>query len=243
MQSPPFPRYLVSPRSKYSYSPQHHILKHPQLSFSLNVSDQVSHPYKITGNIIVSPISLPASKQAPLFRCIYLKTFRHSAAEHGASTRILHLTLFLSSVLISVQVFLHLLASSSTFLRHVSLGLPLFRLPWGFHSTACLAMSSDSFRTVWLSYPHSHLLISRSILGYFLNSLTPNEPYMGRTAPLTSKHCILYIYSKNIGTEYFKHALYSPSFSLQSAVCFIILTCLVLVLFKFYIEDVLKLKK
>ena len=33
---------------------------------------------------------------------------------------------------------------------------------------------------------------------------------MGRTAPLTSKRCILYIYSTNIGTEYFKHALYSP---------------------------------
>jgi len=36
---------------------------------------------------------------------------------------------------------------------------------------------------------------------------------MGRTAPLTSKRYILYIYSKNIGTEYFKHALYSPFFS------------------------------
>ena len=31
--------------------------------------------------------------------------------------------------------------------------------------------------------------------------------------PLTSKRCILYIYSTNIGTEYFKHALYSPFFS------------------------------
>jgi len=31
MQSPPFPRYLVPPRSKYS--PQHHILKHPQVPF------------------------------------------------------------------------------------------------------------------------------------------------------------------------------------------------------------------
>ena len=40
-----------------------------------------------------------------------------------------------------------------------------------------------------------------------LNRLTPNDPYMGRTAPLTSKRCILYIYSTNIGTEYFKHAL------------------------------------
>jgi len=36
---------------------------------------------------------------------------------------------------------------------------------------------------------------------------------MGRTAPLTSKRCILYIYSINIGTEYLKNALYSPFFS------------------------------
>ena len=66
---------------------------------------------------------------------------------------------------------------------------------------------------------------------------------MGRTALLTSKRCILYIYSTNIGTEYFKHALYSPFFSLQNAVCFIMLTCLVPVLFTFYVQCVLKLKK
>ena len=45
-----------------------------------------------------------------------------------------------------------------------------------------------------------------------VNCLMPNDPYMGSTAPLTSKRCILYIYSTNIGTEYFKHALYSPFF-------------------------------
>ena len=39
-----------------------------------------------------------------------------------------------------------------------------------------------------------------------INCLTPNDPYMGRTASQTSKYCILYIYSTNIGTEYFKHA-------------------------------------
>ena len=55
--------------------------------------------------------------------------------------------------------------------------------------------------------------------------------------------CILYIYSTNIGTKYFKHGVYSPHFSLQNAVCFIILTCLVPVLFTFYIQGVLKLKK
>ena len=77
-----------------------------------------------------------------------------------------------------------------------------------------------------------------------INRSTPNDPYMGRIAQLTSKRCILYIYSTNIGTEYFKHGLYSPFFfSLQNAVCFIMLTCLVPVLFTFYIQSVLKLKK
>jgi len=77
----------------------------------------------------------------------------------------------------------------------------------------------------------------------YLNRLTPNDPCMGRTAQLTSKCCILYIYSTNIGTEYFKRSLYSPSFPLQNAVCFIMLTCLVPVLFIFHIQSVLKFKK
>ena len=46
---------------------------------------------------------------------------------------------------------------------------------------------------------------------------------------------ILYIYSTNIGTEYFKNGIYSPFFPLINAVCFIILTYLVPVLFTFYI--------
>jgi len=41
---------------------------------------------------------------------------------------------------------------------------------------------------------------------YIINNLTPNGHYMGRTAQLTSRCCILYIYSTNIRTEYFKHA-------------------------------------
>jgi len=72
--------------------------------------------------------------------------------------------------------------------------------------------------------------------------LMPNDHYSGRTAPLTSKRCILYIYSTNTGTEYFKHGIYSPFFPLQNAVCFINLTYLVPVLFTFYIQSVLKLK-
>ena len=76
-----------------------------------------------------------------------------------------------------------------------------------------------------------------------LNPLTPNDDYSSCTAPLTSKRCILFIYSTHIGTEYFKSAIYSPFFSLQNSVCFINLSYLVLVLFTFYIQNVLKFKK
>jgi len=76
-----------------------------------------------------------------------------------------------------------------------------------------------------------------------INPLTPKDPYSGRTAPLTSKRCILCIYSTNTGIEYFKHGIYYPFFSLQNAVCFIILTYLVPVLFTLYIQSVLKFKK
>jgi hypothetical protein len=76
-----------------------------------------------------------------------------------------------------------------------------------------------------------------------INPLTPNGHYRGRTARLTSKRCILCIYSTNIGTEYFKHGIYSPFLSLQNVVCFIMLTYLVPVLFTFYIQGVLNLKE
>jgi len=75
------------------------------------------------------------------------------------------------------------------------------------------------------------------------NPLMPKDPYNGCTALLISNRCILYIYSTNTDTEYFKHGIYSLVFSLQNAVCFIILTLLVPVLFTFYIQCVLKFKK
>ena len=108
---------------------------------------------------------------------------------------------------------------------------------------------TDSFEylfIIWesVSFSESSVLHGAALIFYsfslqfFLkfNRLTPNDPYRGRTAPLTSERFTLYIYSTNIGTEYFKHGIYSPFFPLQNAVCFINLTYLVPVLFTFYIQ-------
>ena len=46
----------------------------------------------------------------------------------------------------------------------------------------------------------------RITLQMIFNPLGPNDVYIRRTAQLTSRRCILNIYSKNILTEYFKHA-------------------------------------
>ena len=53
-----------------------------------------------------------------------------------------------------------------------------------------------------------------------INPLTQTTPIRGRTAPLTSKRCILYIYSTNIGTEYFKHGIYYPFLSSSKCTLF-----------------------
>ena len=65
------------------------------------------------------------------------------------------------------------------------------------------------------------------------NPLAPNDVYIRRTAQLTSRGCILNIYSTNILTEYFKHAAHSPYFSLQYAVYLIMLSFFVPVIFTF----------
>jgi hypothetical protein len=84
--------------------------------------------------------------------------------------------------------------------------------------------------TIW---PHIFRPLHLSFLLTVSRLMTYIYIYICRTAPLTSRRCILYIYSMNIRTEYFKHAAHSPFFPLQNAVYFIKLPFLVPVLFTF----------
>jgi len=59
----------------------------------------------------------------------------------------------------------------------------------------------------------SDWLVHYVATGKRFNPLTPKDPYSRRTAPLTSEPSILYIYSTNTGTEYFKHGIYGLFFS------------------------------
>jgi hypothetical protein len=56
MQFSRISHHFISLQTKYS--PQHIVLKHPQSMFPLNVRDQVSHPYRTTGKIIVLYIQI-----------------------------------------------------------------------------------------------------------------------------------------------------------------------------------------
>jgi len=77
-----------------------------------------------------------------------------------------------------------------------------------------------------------------------INLLTPNVNYSGRTAPLTSK-VAFYIFIQQIQVLNILNTVYTLRFLFlsQNAVCFIVLMYLVPVLFTFYIQGVLKLKK
>ena len=96
-----------------------------------------------------------------------------------------------------------------------------FNLTLGFHSClplCFLLLRYDHFVTQgrWtamtlLCCPY-RIHCNRQFVTAIFNPLTPNDPYSGRTAPLTSERCILYIYSTNIGTECFKHGIYSSLF-------------------------------
>jgi len=64
------------------------------------------------------------------------------------------------------------------------------------------------------TFPLLHTFASHCYGHENINPLTPNNAYSGHNSTLTSKIFILYIYSTNTGTEYFKHGIYSPFFFL-----------------------------
>ena len=120
---------------------------------------------------------------------------------------------------------------------------PILKIPF---ISVRISLQSKNKNSLYRDYVHPFVLLLPSIAGYgvcliLLGLLTFSRLmtyiyiyiYICRTAPLTSRCCILYIYSTNIRTEYFKHATYSPLFPLQNAVYFIMLPSLVPVLFTF----------
>ena len=93
-----------------------------------------------------------------------------------------------------------------------------------FHVHLAYFVLSFTLRRSRYVYSAAHTVdISVDSSTYNIKPLAPNDIYICSTAQLTSRRCILNIYSTNILTEYFKHAASSPFFSLQDAVYFIML--------------------
>jgi len=69
----------------------------------------------------------------------------------------------------------------------------------------------------YVTVPLSLFLLTFDSIQYVFSPLMPNGYYSGCTAPLNSKRCILYIYSTNTDTEYFKtvFTLHSFLFKMQ----------------------------
>ena len=94
----------------------------------------------------------------------------------------------------------------------------------------CSEIRNKNLAHQLLFYRHNDTIIFSRLMTYIYIYI---YIYICRAAPLISSCYILYIYSTNISTEYFKHAAHSPFFPLQNAVYFIMLPFLVPVLFTF----------
>ena len=91
----------------------------------------------------------------------------------------------------------------------------------------------DNFHNILYTHRIIFIRVNESRTMHLVNPLAPNDVYISHTAQLTSRRCILNIYSTDTLTEYFKHAAHSPFFSLQDVIYFILLPFLVPVIFTF----------
>jgi hypothetical protein len=110
---------------------------------------------------------------------------------------------FLSCIFVSCMVY----GRMCSYQTQPAIDQPAYMDAWKkYHKAACTSLPEDEHLDV--------RNMSKTLqLNSNLNHLTPNGHFSGRTAPLTSRLCILYIYSTNIRTEYFKHAAHSSFFS------------------------------
>ena len=136
----------------------------------------------------------------------FVDEFRWVSPLHYLEKRMTERSSSLVHVASGSAIFTLLLRRRVAFLYRTATCRPLFKpsasLLSTYRQSICVSNFCRTFKVfIWLS------------LIYNVNPLTPNDNYRGRTAPLTSKCCILYIYSTNIGTEYFKHGIYSTFYS------------------------------
>ena len=97
-----------------------------------------------------------------------------------------------------------------------------------------------------LATARQHLKKKHYFSFYILNLLTPNVNYSGRTAPLTSKvafYIYIYIYIKQIYVLNILNMVYTLRFFFSKCSLFHNFIVFGSVLFTFYIQGVLKLKK
>ena len=87
-------------------------------------------------------------------------------------------------------------------------------------SATCITVAKCCLQSRWYSHWQHNLIPIRCthFLTLWIVLLTlwrlTTYIYIRRTAQLTSRRCILNIYSTNILIDYFKHAAHSPFFSL-----------------------------
>ena len=128
--------------------------------------------------------------------------------EHRASTRVHHLTLFSAVPFASSQVRCFLFNSSILVRRQVCWGLPLFRFPFGFHSSALLTTCPSGLGCCPVCLQSSFLIVflGHQICMMFLRLLLTNtcnfcsnplvnlqvsEPYKSTAFTLDPKTLIL----------------------------------------------------